>query len=208
MKNDATLDGVKISIPPTLLVSVMGQIADVARVVGMEPRREGDDVWLLGATRDELGESAALRLGGFRSGTVPTTDPESNATMYRAFAGLLGQGRIASAHALGRGGLAAALAQWVLASGASIDVALERLETGSAFAELFSESTGRILFCAAPADREAVEKALGGQPVRRLGVVGPRDGSGRLRIESPGGVSIVVSEDELRARFERGLAVA
>src|SRR5690606_35724058 len=57
MKNDAFLGGVKISIPPTLLVSVMGQMPDVSAAIDLVPRGHDDDVWLLGHTAPELGQS-------------------------------------------------------------------------------------------------------------------------------------------------------
>ncbi len=42
MKNDAHLGGVKISIPPTLLVSAIGQIDDVSRALDLVPVAPGD----------------------------------------------------------------------------------------------------------------------------------------------------------------------
>ena len=55
MKNDAVMDGVKISVPLTLLVSAIGQIDDVRRAITLEPVAVDDVVFLLGVTRDETG---------------------------------------------------------------------------------------------------------------------------------------------------------
>ncbi|MBL4683908.1 MAG: hypothetical protein JKY37_04920 [Nannocystaceae bacterium] len=85
MKNDAMLGGVKISIPPTLLLSVMGQMRDVARALTLTPRAVGDDVWLLGATASELGGSEVARRHGLSWPSVPQTDPKKNAAAYRSF---------------------------------------------------------------------------------------------------------------------------
>jgi phosphoribosylformylglycinamidine synthase len=180
---------------------------DVTRVCGMHPRREGDELWLLGRTREELGASAAMRLGGFRHGVVPRTDPVEHAATYEAFCRLRDRGAVVSAHVCGRGGLALALAQLVLASGQRLDVRLDALETSSLFSELFSETTGRIVFTAAPADARAVRDELGAHGVRRLGVVGPLD-SGRLRVAVGDVVHLDLAESALRERFEVGLAVA
>ena len=56
--------GVKISVPPTLLVSAIGQIDDVYRAITLEPQAAGDVVFLLGTTRDETGGSEYFRWRG------------------------------------------------------------------------------------------------------------------------------------------------
>lgn len=174
MKNDAVLDGVKISIPPTLLVSVMGQMADVSAVLTLQPRGEGDVVWLLGMTHADLGGSAAERMGGRFSGAVPTSDVMAYAQTYAAFAEVRDAGLVRSADALGRGGLGMALARAALSSDRGLSIALPSLPSLGAYGWLFSESTGRILFTTAADDAAAVERALGPHGLLRLGSVGAR----------------------------------
>ena len=53
-KNDSTRGGVKISIPPTLLISSVGQIKDVRNAVTMHFKTEGDLIYVIGRTKDEL----------------------------------------------------------------------------------------------------------------------------------------------------------
>ncbi|HQF23098.1 MAG TPA: AIR synthase-related protein, partial [Polyangiaceae bacterium] len=64
MKNDSMMGGVKISIPPTLLFSVIAKIDDVTKAVSMDVKTVGAKVLLLGATRDELGGSEYFRMLG------------------------------------------------------------------------------------------------------------------------------------------------
>jgi len=64
MKNDFYDGTVKISIPPTLLFSVIGRIEDIRRAVTMDVKRPGDIVYLLGKTGDELGGSEYFALSG------------------------------------------------------------------------------------------------------------------------------------------------
>jgi phosphoribosylformylglycinamidine synthase II len=174
MKNDAVLDGVKISIPPTLLVSVMGQMQDVSRALTLVPRSEGDIVWLLGSSRDELGASEVQRAVGFAGGDVPRTDVVANAKSYRAFVELRDRGLLRSAHVCSRGGLAIALAHMVMASRRVVTVKPDA--TMSLFAWMFGESTGRIVFTSGPdAQIEGV--------ATRIGVVGARQRGGALVIE-------------------------
>ena len=201
MKNDVVLDGVKISIPPTLLVSVMGQMPDVSRALSLQPRGEGDVLWVLGFTHHELGGSAAERLGGRFSGTVPTSDVTALAQSYIAFAQVRDAGLVRSADALGRGGLGLGLARAVLSSDRGLDVRLPALASLGAYGWLFSESTGRILFTTAPADVGAVERALGSHGLLRLGSVGSRGAEAALRVRYGEDCVVERSVVELRRRF-------
>ena len=46
-----------IGIPPTLLISALGQVPDVRRCVTMDLKEPGNLLYLIGTTRDELGGS-------------------------------------------------------------------------------------------------------------------------------------------------------
>ena len=61
-KNDSTRGGKKISIPPTLLISSIGQINDVQKSVTVPFKSSGDLIYIIGKTKDELGASAYYRL--------------------------------------------------------------------------------------------------------------------------------------------------
>ena len=60
-KNDSTRGGKKISIPPTLLISSVGQISDVRQAVTMPFKAAGDLIYVIGETKAELGASAYYR---------------------------------------------------------------------------------------------------------------------------------------------------
>ena len=56
-----------VSIPPTLLISAIGQIDDVRRCVTMDLKEPGNLLYLVGLTKNELGGSHfALVRGAFR----------------------------------------------------------------------------------------------------------------------------------------------
>ncbi|HWB76808.1 MAG TPA: AIR synthase-related protein [Nannocystaceae bacterium] len=200
MKNDAWIGGVKISIPPTLLVSVMGQLDDVDRALDLVPPADSD-LWLLGWTHDELGGSAVLRMQGVHhAGEVPRTDAPVFAARYAAFVAARDAGLVLAAHAPGRGGLAIALSHLALASELTIAVDLARVApTLSPFVALFSESTGRILFAARAADRSAITAALGDHGAVRIGET--FDGTPGLRLQSADQLLAVLSLAQLRDGF-------
>jgi phosphoribosylformylglycinamidine synthase subunit PurSL len=194
MKNDAFLGGVKISIPPTLLVSVMGQIDDVRRSLTLVPRGAGDLIWVLGNTRDELGGSEVLRRAGLAAGEVPRTDLATHVARHAAFVEVRDAGLVRSAHVTSRGGLAVALAHLVLSSELGVDVDIAQMADGlSSFAALFAESTGRIVFTTRVDDAAAIERALGSHGLVRLGTI-----TARAALEIRRGDDVLVN-----ARLER-----
>ena len=210
MKNDAFLGGVKISIPPTLLVSVIGQMKDVRRALTLAPRAAGDLVYLLGVTADECGGSEAAAALDLDLETVPRTDLAKNAARYRAFVAARDQGLIRSADAVSKGGLAVALARAAMASELGLDIDLDGLgaqgtEVGL-FATLFGESTGRLLFTCSPDARAEVERLLGDHALFLLGkITAPREGAGFLRVERAKQTLMNLATRTLRTPFHEGL---
>ena len=47
-------EAVKISVPPTLLISTIGVMSDSQKAVSIDAKFEGDSVYVLGETKDEL----------------------------------------------------------------------------------------------------------------------------------------------------------
>jgi phosphoribosylformylglycinamidine synthase II len=223
MKNDAHLGGVKISIPPTLLVSAIGQIDDVRRALDLVPVAAGDHVFVLGETRVELGGSELARARGLTLDGVPHTDLAAAAARYRAFAAARDAGLVRSAHVAGRGGLAVALAHMTIAGELGLDIdlgpVLSDMSDPTATTALFSESTGRIVLTCGPKDVEALTRALAGHGLRALGRVAPAraggepapavrgglppPGGGWLRIRRDGAVLLEHDAAALRAAFQR-----
>lgn len=195
MKNDSTLGGVRISVPPTLLVSALGQIDDVRGSLTLEPRAEGDLVYFLGTTRDETGGSEYLRWLGERDGFLPEVgkpapyvgnkaprvDPEETLPLYRILARAIRDGLVRSAATPSRGGLAWALARKALAARRGLELDLDvcpDLASLPPDVALFSESCGRFVVTVAEKDADAFESRFAGMACRRVGQVG---GDRRIR---------------------------
>ena len=137
MKNDAVVEGRRISVLPTLLVSVLGIIEDLRRSVSSDFKQPGDRIFLVGADRGELGGSAYARLlggtGGSGAGAAtgvwqqacPTVDAPAAMERYRLLHAAMRDGMVASAHDLSDGGLAVALAESAIGGrlGARLDLA-------------------------------------------------------------------------------------
>ncbi len=213
MKNDAHLGGVKISIPPTLLVSVMGQMTDVRRALDLTPIAPGDRILVLGPTGPHLGASEWARHRGLRLAGAPPTDLSASAARCAAFAAARDAGLVRSAHVVGRGGLAVALAHMALAGELGLDCDLGALLAGQVLPDmsltpteaLFSESTGRIVLTCRPEALPGLQVRLAGHGLFALGEVarpGP-DGGGWLRVRRGADALLELPTAALRARFRR-----
>jgi len=177
MKNDFYDGSVKISIPPTLLFSVIGRIEDARKAVTMDVKHPGDLVYILGATADELGGSEYFALKGFVGNRVPVVHTAAAYHRYRAYHQAVLAGTISSCHDVSDGGLAVAAAESAFAGGYGIKLDLGHVPfngppTGKNDAVLlFSESASRLLVTVHPDNRERFESFMTGCSFARIGVV-------------------------------------
>jgi phosphoribosylformylglycinamidine synthase len=206
MKNDYMVGDTKISIPPTVLFSVIGKIADVRRAVTMDVKRPGDLVYLLGVTRDELGASEYYAMRGELGRNVPKVDAETALARYRAVNRAQAEGLLASCHDLSDGGLAVALAETAFAGGLGLRIDLRRVPVaGSLRADtvLFSESQSRLLVTVRSTDRERFEALFAGQA---LGLLGEVAADRELRVTGlDGEILLRAGIDELKAAWQSPL---
>jgi phosphoribosylformylglycinamidine synthase len=171
-----------IAIPPSLLISAMGQIDEVAKCVTMDLKAAGNLLYLVGETRDELGGSHYAFVNGLAGGNVPTVIVEQAKMVFAAMHRAIGSGLVRACHDLSEGGLAAAAAEMAFAGGlgATVDVGAMVMSDASAPAvvRLFSESNTRFLCEVEPQRATAFEQAVGGLPFAKIGEVtcGPRLG--------------------------------
>jgi phosphoribosylformylglycinamidine synthase II len=177
MKNDFYDGTTKISIPPTVLFSLIGKIEDARKAVTMDAKRPGDIVYLMGKTAFELGGSEYYALKGFVGNRVPRVDMEKSLKRYRAYHEAVNKGVVASCHDLSDGGLAVALAETSFAGGLGLSIDLGRVLFSGVPCDrrdeviLFSESASRHLVTVHPEDREAFEETLTGNCFSSIGTV-------------------------------------
>jgi phosphoribosylformylglycinamidine synthase len=177
MKNDFYDGTTKISIPPTLLFSVIGKMEDARKAVTMDVKRPGDIVYLLGKTADELGGSEYLALRGSIGNKVPHVDTTKAYSRYQAYHRAVMAGTVASCHDLSDGGLAVAAAESAFSGGFGMSLDLSRVlwkgDQGGRndLTLLFSESASRHLVTVHPAKRAEFEEIMSGNCFASIGVV-------------------------------------
>ncbi|MDD5169815.1 MAG: AIR synthase-related protein, partial [Syntrophales bacterium] len=174
MKNDYSIGDTKISIPPTLLFSTIGKIADVRKAVTMDAKKAGDLVYILGKTKRELGGSEWYALQDAVGNQVPQVDAKTAKTLYAALSKAIGSGLVASCHDCSDGGLGIALAEVAFAGGLGVNIGLARVPAEELDRDdeiLFSESQSRFVVTVSPEKREAFEAALAGCVMGQIGTV-------------------------------------
>jgi phosphoribosylformylglycinamidine synthase len=147
MKNDYADGGVKISIPPTVLFSVLGIVPDVTKAVSSDFKRAGDRIYLLGKTFRELAGSELGAQLGVSASAVPRVEFKSAALRYRTLFSAMQESLASACHDLSDGGLAVALAEMAIGGrlGAVVDMEAAQSEPMTAAELLYSESASRLL---------------------------------------------------------------
>ncbi|HEY9162269.1 MAG TPA: AIR synthase-related protein [Desulfomonilia bacterium] len=204
MKNDYINETLKISIPPTLLISAIGRIEDVTKAVTMDVKNPGDIIYLLGKTKNELGAGEYLASFGVVGSSVPRVDAPSALCRYKKLHETMTKGLIVSAHDCSDGGLAVALAEKAFAGGLGIEADISGIKTEGILTDtqiLYSETASRIIITVSPENSESVEAAFG-DDISRIGRV---TSDKRLKIKGSGGIIVDSDIDVLKAAWKEPL---
>ncbi len=173
-----------IVIPPTLLISALGQVADVRRCVSMDLKEPGNVLYLVGATTADLGGSLLYRLLGQTGGTVPQADLATAPTLFARLHQAIARGLVRASHDLSEGGLAVAVAEMAFAGGVGADLTATGPAELPDVVRLFAESPTRFVV-EVKAEKEAdFQASLPGVPLTRLGMTVKES---RLRIAGVSG---------------------
>jgi phosphoribosylformylglycinamidine synthase II len=196
-----------VPIHPTPVVAVLGVISDVAKRIPSGWQDEGNNIYLLGVTRDELGGSAwAGSIHSHLGGLPPAVDFAAEERLAGLIAAGGDQSIVASAHDLADGGLAQALAEAVLRFGIGARVWITEIMSRDgvdATASLFSESTARMIVSVPREDDVRFQGLCEGRnyPVLRIGVT---ENSGVLEVQDLFTIPIA----ELSATYRSTLSAA
>ncbi|MGH3385348.1 MAG: phosphoribosylformylglycinamidine synthase subunit PurL, partial [Nocardioidaceae bacterium] len=130
------------AILPTPVVGVLGVLDDVARRTPQGFREAGQQIYLLGTTREELsGSEWAHVVHGHLGGRPPAVDLDVERQLADILVNASRDGLVDAAHDLSDGGLAQALVESSLRYGVGCRVWLP--DDLDPFVALFSESAGR-----------------------------------------------------------------
>jgi len=171
---------IKISVPPTLLVSSIAVMDDVRKAISLDAKFPGDLVYVLGIDKEGLGGSEYFAMMGeqlrgkpFIGNNVPEVIPQVNRRIYKAFSRAVENRLISSAQSVHRGGLGVALAKTAMGGRLGMYATLHGLKSESDRYDfrLYSESPGRIVATVHPGYKEEFEEVMRKVPFARIGTI-------------------------------------
>lgn len=202
LNNEFNAGGKQIVIPPTLLISAMGQVPDVRKCVTMDLKEPGNLLFLVGVTRPDLGGSHYHLVTGQTGGAVPPIDLEAGREIFAKVHEAIRAGMLRSCHDLSEGGLAVAAAEMAFAGGIGADI--DKLPGNSDDVRLFAESPSRFLVEVRPQHAEQFRQVFEKTPVHQVGKTVKEP---RLRIAGTSGEWIVwLTLQQLKDAWQKPLA--
>jgi phosphoribosylformylglycinamidine synthase len=171
-----TADGT-IAIPATLLVSAIALVPDATKCVTSDLKEEGNILYLVGLTKNELGGSHYYALQDAVGNQAPLPDLATAPKVFAALHEAIQQGTVRACHDLSEGGLAVAAAEMAFAGDLGARIVLSKVQRSDDVTRddqiLFSESTTRFLVEVHPLKAAAFERCLKGVVRSQIGKTMP-----------------------------------
>ncbi|MFP4108584.1 MAG: AIR synthase-related protein, partial [Desulfonatronovibrio sp.] len=206
MKNDYVFGDTRISIPPTVLYSVISVIQDVKNCVTSDFKLPEEDIYILGLTARELAGSEYYSELGIRAGAVPQVDAVSARQRYQMLNQAINKGLVSACHDLSDGGLGVALAEMAIAGRTGAVVDMDDIPVAGremSWSEiLYSESASRFLVTARPQCRDQFEDVFKGTHLARIGRT---TAVNELRLQAGGSTLFAAEVDELARAWMKTL---
>ncbi|MET9876518.1 phosphoribosylformylglycinamidine synthase subunit PurL [Actinacidiphila glaucinigra] len=184
-----------VAIHPTPVVAVLGVIDDVTRRTPVAFKDQGQLLYLLGDTKEELGGSAwSQAVHDHLGGLPPAVDLEREKLLGEILISASRDGMVDAAHDLSDGGLIQAVVESCLRGGNGARLVVP--DGLDPFVFLFSESAGRAVVSVPRSEELRFTDMCGarGLPATRIGVV---DGDA-VELQGEFGITL----DELRTAHE------
>jgi len=142
LHNQYEINGENISIPPTLLISAIGILEHYSHLMTMDFKEEGNPLYLIGKTLNEMGGSQYALFKDVR-GIVPGINFTLSKKILDVTSNGIRKGFFNAAHDVSHGGIGIALAEMCIASDIGINMAIDNNLRADIF--LFSESNSRFV---------------------------------------------------------------
>ena len=164
----------KVSGLPTLLFTVSGVIEDTTKCVTMDLKFPGDNLYILGLTKNELGGGEYYQMMESIGLHVPQVDGKVFLPRYLSLHRAIKDDLVSSCHAVSRGGLAVHLALTAMGGELGIHIDLDRIPATtelSASQLLYSETCGRFIITVSPQNSERFEEMFHEMDLEQVGMV-------------------------------------
>jgi len=165
---DAKNNKIKISIPPTLLISSLGIVKSINDLTSICPSIK-DLIYVIGETKEELGGSEYGNMFGYENINVPSVNPKKALKLYNVFSRANKKDLISSAISVHMGGLGVAFSKMAIASQTGMQLDLSKINLFGSSNTLFAESQSRIIVSIKPSNKKVFEKLFTQHIITRVG---------------------------------------
>lgn len=172
MKNDfigKTKSGetVKISVPPTVLVTAIGRVPDSSKVIPGYFSQAGDLIYVLGDLTESLYASVlAQEFEGVQIQSPEYPDLKQNRDLYHKIYQAIQRGLLSSCHDVSEGGLLAALAESCFGNSMGMQLELKDLSWNHLWSEL-----GSVFVVSVPSSKVSLFEEHFRKSAKKLGSV-------------------------------------
>jgi phosphoribosylformylglycinamidine synthase len=159
------------AVYPTPTIGMVGVLESVGDKMTLDFKKEGDLIFLLGVSNDDIASSEYLhKICGVEFSPAPHFDLEEEVRLQQLVADLIRRGLVRSAHDVSEGGLFVTLAESAFPRQLGFDVVAGDANIRKD-AYWFGESQGRVVVSVSPDHAADFRQVLGGFPAAELGIV-------------------------------------
>jgi phosphoribosylformylglycinamidine synthase len=157
---------------PTPTIGMVGVLEDINNAMTLDFKKEGDTIYLLGESRNDINGSEYLfKLHNATYSQAPHFDLKEEAALQAKVLELINGKLIQSAHDISEGGLFTTLLESAAHNGKGFAIDYKAGIRKDAY--LFGEAQSRVVVSVSPDKVTAFESALGNHPFEKLGTVTP-----------------------------------
>ncbi|MEZ4967163.1 MAG: phosphoribosylformylglycinamidine synthase subunit PurL [Saprospiraceae bacterium] len=170
--NQYTHKGKVIPVYPTPTIGMLGILDDYERMMTLDFKSEGDRIYLIGTSRNDLGSSEYLRnILNVEYSNCPHFDLEEEYAIQQVIKKAIAGNWLQSAHDVSDGGIFAALLESAMPRGLGFEVKSNPAVRKDAW--LFGEAQSRVIVTVRTEQAEAFERFLKDEnaPFESLGIV-------------------------------------
>ena len=186
--------GKKIAIPGTLLISSISVMDDVRDAVTMDLKEQGNLIYIIGKTYEEMGGSVYYKINNVIGNSAPKVEPKMGKKIFKAVHSAIKGKLLRSCHDCSEGGIGVAVAEMAFAGGMGAEIHLDKVlrEDGLNRDDfiLFSESNTRFIVEVERRNKEKFEKLFKGLPIANIG----KAAGDKFVVTGLGG-NVILSED-------------
>ncbi|MBI4080404.1 MAG: phosphoribosylformylglycinamidine synthase subunit PurL [Candidatus Levybacteria bacterium] len=135
-----------LKIPPVLLISVFGRIADVTKTMSSDFKQAGSTIVLVGKSDvKNLGGTTYFSIRNSQANSIPRVDIKTLPKTLAAVTKGIQAGNILAVHDISEGGIASALAEMCFGAGFGATVDVKKIAMTRPDFTLFNETAGTFL---------------------------------------------------------------